>query len=302
MENNVKSYEISLWKDVYEDGYYKEEKIMIIGSDKMGTSNRVFSPIFTQNKNGEKTLEFSLYHKVYNEYTNILQENPFIPYLVNERKVKLKYGEEWFDFIIKEREESSDNTFTYKAVDANVLELSKKGYNLEFSTEVNNNQGTIIELGKKVLEDTDWTIDEENSDIIRSYIDEPVYLGTLVKNIRVKNLEKDEEEKTLEQGSQVFIFYSFVKNKITEQVQIVPYEKTNDKFNYIYDDKGVALADNYLVLDEVEFQGESYDFVSELTLFQDFQFRKLSRKQESFYDPVTERVVDVFEIAGREED
>ena len=302
MENNVKSYEISLWKDVYEDGYYKEEKIMIIGSDKMGTSNRVFSPIFTQNKNGEKTLEFSLYHKVYNEYTNILQENPFIPYLVNERKVKLKYGEEWFDFIIKEREESSDNTFTYKAVDANVLELSKKGYNLEFSTEVNNNQGTIIELGKKVLEDTDWTIDEENSDIIRSYMDEPVYLGTLVKDIRVKNLEKDEEERILEQGSQVFIFYSFVKNKITEQVQIVPYEKTNDKFNYIYDDKGVALADNYLVLDEVKFQDESYDFVSELTLFQDFQFRKLSRKQESFYDPVTERVVDVFEIAGREEE
>ena len=145
MENTIKPYEISLWEDVYDEQrkVYTEKKILIIGSSSMKTSNRAFSPILKQNLNGETTLEFSLLYKVYNEFTNIKTINPFMPFLVNERKVKLKYGDEWFDFVLKEKQESSENTFTYSCSDANILELSKQGYNITFSSELNN-QSTVI--------------------------------------------------------------------------------------------------------------------------------------------------------------
>ena len=40
-------------------------------------------------------------HTVFDEELGEKVQNPFIPYLVNERKVKLKYDDEWYDFIIK---------------------------------------------------------------------------------------------------------------------------------------------------------------------------------------------------------
>jgi hypothetical protein len=42
-----------------------------------------------------------------------------------------------------------------------VNELSKSGFNLEFDTELENNQGTIVELGRRVLEGSDWQIPED---------------------------------------------------------------------------------------------------------------------------------------------
>ena len=45
---------------------------------------------------------------------------------MNERKVKLKYGEEWYDFIIKDINENSENyTYTYTCQDLYITELSK---------------------------------------------------------------------------------------------------------------------------------------------------------------------------------
>ena len=122
-----KPYEISIWEDrlVTENNisYYKEVKLAVIGSDKMDSPNRAFDPVLVENVNGEKTLTFSLAFKYYDEYTGKIIENPFYPYLINERKVKLFYNDEWFEFVIKECEETStENIFNYTAKELFSLE------------------------------------------------------------------------------------------------------------------------------------------------------------------------------------
>ena len=86
-------YEISVWDDVIkgEEGYIEEQKLAIIGSNTMtaqGTPLRAHSPKFETNTNGTSTLTFMMYYKYYDSAEGKLLDNPFIPYLVNERKIK----------------------------------------------------------------------------------------------------------------------------------------------------------------------------------------------------------------------
>ena len=163
-------YEISVWDDelvTLEDGtsYYQEVKKAIIGSDTMTSPSRVFDPVLKENVNGETTLTFSLEFRYFDENIGAIITNPIHPLLINERKVKLYYKDKWYDFIIKECEEDKDeNVFTYTAKDIFINELSKQGYNIEFDPELNNNLGTVVELGKEVVKNTDWQVDEEDCD------------------------------------------------------------------------------------------------------------------------------------------
>ena len=103
-EKLIKPYQISVWEDrlVKSGGktYYEEVKIAEIGSDTMTSQNRVYSPVFKINTNGEKTLTFSLKYKYYDDLVGDFVVNPFEHFLVNERKIKLFYKNEWHDFVI----------------------------------------------------------------------------------------------------------------------------------------------------------------------------------------------------------
>ena len=191
-----KPYEISIWDDVLvfkirkeratvdEDilpeeaekigkyelkyQYYKEKKIAIIGSDTMSAPWRAVNPTFVKNVNGSSTLTFTMYSKYYDEDKDELLDNPFVKKMVNERKVKLKYDGKWYDFIIKNIDESSDNkTYTYTAKDLFINELSKTGYDLVFDSELENNLGTINKLADEILKGSDWA--RKEGDIIRQY-------------------------------------------------------------------------------------------------------------------------------------
>ena len=132
-ERLIKPYEISVWEDKLTQNGLEEIKLAIIGSDTMSGPNKVYEPVFTKKVNGEKTLTFSLKYKYFDPSTgNEDIVNPFAALLVNERKVKLHYDGQWYEFIVKDHSESSDEyTWTYTCVDAFVLELAKNGYNIE---------------------------------------------------------------------------------------------------------------------------------------------------------------------------
>ena len=179
-----KPYEISLWKDIltfkYSDGYtseevdeeghgsiiaqyYKERKICTIGSDTMDTPIRAVAGKLVTKVNGENTLTFNMYSHYYDEEADDFFVNPFVGLLINERKVKLRYGElgaedtKWYDLVIKNIQENSETkTFTYTAKDLFINELSKSGFNLELNAELENNIGNIHQLTETVLEDSDW--------------------------------------------------------------------------------------------------------------------------------------------------
>ena len=301
-----KPYEISIWEDrlVNENGksYYKEIKLAVIGSDRMESPNRVFDPVLTENVNGEKTLTFSLAFRYYDEFQGEMVENPFYPYLINERKVKLFYNNEWSEFLIKECEESSkENIFNYTAQELFSLELAKLGYDVTLDTSLNNNQGTVIELAKKVLEDTDWEVDEDNSDLLVQYVQEPLYEAIVTQEFQVKDLSSNELI-SIESGETIYLFYSYVNNKIADNVQFIR-EKDSNKFEY--DDDNVITSTNYRIVDQVVYstneQGATVIEIGDNEIitvgdpYIEHQGYRLVYNIRTTYDPVMDRTVDIYQ-------
>ena len=215
-------YEISLWEDrlVPQTGegksivpeHYEEEKVCIIGSDTMTSQARTLEPKLVRNVNGTNKLTFKLYYTYIDNETGKRIQNPFTSLLVNERKVKCKWEDQWYDFVIKGiQEDSNGKTITYTCEDLYINELSKTGFSLEFDQKLNNNQGTAQELAKKALEGTDWVVDTDNSDHILQTIEEPLYSATLTQNLDAK--DKNDVPKTILGGSVIYLFYSVVQEK-----------------------------------------------------------------------------------------
>lgn len=179
----TKPYEISLWKD----GPSGEERICIIGTDTMEGQNRALEPIFSRNVNGVKKLSFKIYKKYVDTQTGEEVDNPYIPYLISERKVKLYLREEpsdnqWHDFIIKNVSENSvTHLCTYQLEDALVQELSKNGFGVTLDVKLMNNIGTANELAEYVLRETDWRV-SDNSEAFVQTIDEALVYLTFPQN------------------------------------------------------------------------------------------------------------------------
>ena len=301
-----KPYEISIWGEHLETSegvsYYKENKIAVIGSNTMATQNRVYSPVLHENVNGETTLTFSLKYRYFDEDVGDFVVNPFTSFLVNERKVKLYYNNKWYEFLIKERQESSeDYTFTYTATDAFINELSKTGYNVEFDTALNNNQGTVIELAKEALKNTDWIVDEEHSDLLRQLISEPIYLCQVTSgNFNAKNLDTDEDV-LIDTDEYLYIFYSYLVNKETKYIQFL---RLLDKDSWKEDNNGSYIGTNYRILQDItyeETENQQYIVIDEYTKINIQELHTLNQghrlvyNQKTTYDPVMQKTVDIYQ-------
>ena len=181
-------YEISLWEDFIVPAttgensipeHYEERKIAIIGSDNMTAQFRAIEPRLVENINGTNTFTFRMFYTYIDNETGEIVQNPFLNLLVNERKVKVFWKNKWYDLVIKTcQEDSSGKSITYTCKDLFINELSKNGFNLEFDTELENNQGTVQELGEKILDGSDWQLKYNSNDstqIIQQKREEAVY-------------------------------------------------------------------------------------------------------------------------------
>ena len=250
-ERLIKPYEISVWEDKLTQNGFIENKLAVIGSDTMTGLNKVYDPVFNKKSNGEKTLSFSLKYKYFDPYSgNSDYVNPFAALLTNERKVKLHYDNQWYEFIIKEHTESSDElTWIYTCTDAFVLELSKNGYNITFDSELNNNQGTARELAEETLKDTDWQLGDAN--VGRQLVSEPIYKATLLSTTGIEIINTDNTTEVVSSGTAIYLFYSYVKNKNGKYIQFIIQD---DNRKYIIDDKKVITDTNFRIINELEFQ------------------------------------------------
>ena len=110
----LKEYEISLWEDILKtnetSSYYEEQKICTIASSSMDTAAKAYNATLVTELNGANTLTFSILKSYYDNEIGEKIENPFVKLLVNERKVKLKYDNKWYDFIIKNNGTRNYNT------------------------------------------------------------------------------------------------------------------------------------------------------------------------------------------------
>lgn len=275
-------YEISLWEDrlVPQTGegqsivpeHYEEEKVCIIGSDTMTSQARALEPKLVRNVNGTNKLTFKLYYTYIDNETGKRIQNPFTSLLVNERKVKCKWEDQWYDFVIKGiQEDSNGKTITYTCEDLYINELSKTGFSLEFDQKLNNNQGTAQELAKKVLDGTDWVVDTDNSDHILQTIEEPLYSATLTQDLDAK--DKNDVPKTILGGSVIYLFYSVVQEK-KSYIQFI--------YNTSYETESNSqlLKENNCYSVEMDwsvFEGLLDDNIG--IVFSDYRGKRLVRKQ-----------------------
>lgn len=212
-------YEISLWED-YPDvtidniPFLNEQKLCVIGSDTMDTYTRALEPKMVANVNGTHTFTFKMYYTYTDELTGEQYQNPFLNLLINERKVKVFWKDEWYDMLIKDMaEDSSGKSVTYTCQDLFITELSKNGYNLEFTSNLQNNNGTAAELTEKVLDGSGWQFDRENSTTIIQKTEEPVYEVALSQPIHaIKQLHEGDVSVGIP-PEKILIFYSSIINK-----------------------------------------------------------------------------------------
>lgn len=229
--------------------YYKEVKLFNLGSYNSDSPYQAINPQFTTDINGSHSLTFSLQYKLFNPETGNTESNIFCDELSNEVIIKLYLPDDknepnkgWYDFkIVKVSENTKKYTFEYTCKDTFIDELSKNGYNLEFSTELMNNIGTVTELGKEILDGSEWEVDE-NSQILQQRITEPLYLCKF-KSRTVSGIpcyeDKDDDRENLQLSASgeknVYIFYSDIVNK-------------NDDFQFIYSKDSLEFDEDNVII------------------------------------------------------
>ena len=309
------SYIIEIWKDVPQTypsttyTYIGEERVARIGSNTMTSWNRALQPQLRSNVNGTNTFTFLLYYTYINPETGEKEKNPFINLLSNETKIKIQWKGKWYDLLVKNIQESSDSkSIQYTCSDLYINELSKTGFNLEFDPELNNNQGTVQELGKAILEGTEWSI-IENSDIIQQEIEEPVYelSGVEVPNtFTAKNsLHQDVE---VAAGSKILVYYSVIRDKNT-YLQFF-YNSTG---NYTHDSSDLLTEDGECLYVKNTVWSEDDDTlycslsgtqllnISKVkTMSTDYRAKRLVYSPLSKFDPLTEKYVTIYNYNGNE--
>ena len=97
-----KPYEISVWDEkLGENGQKTEIKRAIIGAHDMSYIGRATSPVLTKNLNGTHTLTFQMPSKFFDSAIGEYVHNEFCDNVFNERKIKLQYDGEWYEFYVK---------------------------------------------------------------------------------------------------------------------------------------------------------------------------------------------------------
>lgn len=204
-------YEISIWDDIYDTDMHRftEEKVAVIGSDTMTAQTRAIDPVLIENINGTKTLTFSIYYRYIDNFDGIEKINPFIKLLIAERKIKLHWKNEWYDFIIKNKVESSDkHSFYYTCESLAANELTKTGYHIEFDTELVNNTDTIWNLASTVIEGTDWRLANQSGKNFRETVEEPGYKVSLSNSA------------TIDGKNEILVFYNTIFN-VQSQTEVL---------------------------------------------------------------------------------
>ena len=274
--------------------YYKEQKVCIIGSDSMTAPIRAFQPKLVCNINGSSTLTFSLYSQYYDEDLQEFVENPFIKLLINERKIKIRDGLpgkcKWYDLIIKNIQEDSENkVFSYTAKNQFINELSKTGFDLEFAPELENNTGTVVQLGERILEDSDWKV-KEGSDVLQQTKNEPLYEITLNREIVGINMTNPTDSITISAGKKIYAFYSSVIGQ-------------NSYFQFLYSPVSYELDDDYVIINSPNYYttvSYSPDGIPDITDAQNiyvsekYRGKRLVRKMVTKYDSTIDKYVNVY--------
>ena len=103
-------YELSVWKEVLntENGTKTEVKEAIIGADDMSALGRATNIQLKRELKGTNTLTFQMPSKFFDSQKGKYVHNDLVDYVFNERKIKLKFNDEWYEFYVKKIDEKKN--------------------------------------------------------------------------------------------------------------------------------------------------------------------------------------------------
>ncbi len=158
-----KNYQILLCEDFYDTSTetFIDKRVCEIASSKSSFSGQAYNIEFYTKIDGTHELSFELPRYYLDEETGKKVSNELVELLVNKCKLELLLEGKSFFFIINERkDEHGDGVFSYSysCTDAYIEELSKNGYGLVFSDEVEGNGlGTIHQLAEEIAKEDTYT-------------------------------------------------------------------------------------------------------------------------------------------------
>ena len=323
MSVQKKPYEISVWEDVIvyvgtpsgneyssiadmsgtgdtvKYQYYTERELAIIGSSTMTSPARTINNIFKKNINGVETLTFDMYYQYEDISEGKIIHNPLIDLVIDERKVKLHYDNKWYDFIVKKDDEKGrDYKYSFTCTGLAANELGKTGFRIELDTELENNTGTVQELGAAVLEGSDWQLAQNGQEVIQQTNDEALYLIQLNTDI-TGTIISSNTTKTINSGSWIYVYYTSYINQVENYFQFIYVDKSNGLGTPdLYEDKITIYCNNTsggtydLYINNVSWVDGKPSFEQNSTkVVGNYRGRRYVRKQLMDYDPVLEQTV-----------
>jgi hypothetical protein len=119
--------------------------------------------------------------------------------------------------------------------------LSKSGFEIELDNELENNIGTVDELGNVILEGSDWVVEKGSN--LYQFVEEPLYKIGITEPLNgAKDMETGEPLEMEFQENEIkyiYVFYSHINNQ----------DKT---IQFLYNNNMPFLTNDDLVIDKNE--------------------------------------------------
>lgn len=276
-----KEYELSVWNEELIDGIKKESRGTTIGASGMTHLGRATTPKLVRSVKGTNTLTFQMPTKYFDSEKGDYVKNELLEDLYNERKLKLYYDGDWYEFYVKSIQEDKQFKSIMKTItctDSFIDELSRTGYEVEFSSDLNNSVeelGTFMETednerikgsSKAILDGSVWDYRPDmNIGDFTEFNEQRFYkiplsqFGGTIKGYKI-NLEVDESDfKTVteeeEKEKRTYLRNPFTKEKRpleygddqarVEELFYDPYEKDNGR-GLLSNDNLVEISGDYI--------------------------------------------------------
>ena len=305
--DNIQPYEVSLWikerrttlLDNIEHAYIQDKRIGILATDGLISNDRISNIVFTRKVDGSRALSFQLTKRFIDD-NGAVRFNRFYNLLKNESLVKLKYKNVWYEFLIKNIEEDKSNyLITYTCTDAFIEELSKIGENIVLDTELENNFGTVQEIGETILLGTGWTVDPA-SDTILQKTNSPLYEGIALAQITIQNITNDFNSNSITTIAIGEVFYYFY-NEFHQRSNTLQILYRADQ-NYLLDDNlGIYNSDNFIAEEITYVEGtptsilqSGVEIITNNQNIADKQGKKVVRAQLTKYEVNKDKYVSIY--------
>ena len=177
----MKNYQLILCETLYKNDKFIDREVCEVGSTTSSFSGKAINVVFYSKIDGTHELSFDLPRFYFDEETGNQCSNELVDYINNKNKLILKDLDKnkEFHFTVNKRtdkHENGDFSYSYSCTDAYIEELSKTGYGLTFTDEVDGNGlGTIHELAERILKDSGWEYSKEKTGKLLEYSTEIKY-------------------------------------------------------------------------------------------------------------------------------